>query len=138
MLHHIEWHNALLSLKLNKKDEIFPIFEKLISNKDGVAPLEYLADNISLLWYCIIEDIIIPRTWNNEMHKYIDKYFPDIGFKFVDLHRSMLAATGSSEEREAYLKWIETEDNNARSTLTELTQGFIAFLMVITLIQSVI
>ena len=127
MLHHIEWHNALLSLKLNKKDEIFPIFEKLISNKDGVAPLEYLADNISLLWYCIIEDIIIPRTWNNEMHKYIDKYFPDIGFKFVDLHRSMLAATGSSEEREAYLKWIETEDNNARSTLTELTQGFIAF-----------
>jgi len=127
MLHHIDWHDALLSLKLNKKNEVFSIFEDLISNKDGVAPLEYLADNVSLLWYCIIKDINVPHTWNIEMHEYIEKHFPDIGFKFVDLHRSMLVASASHEIRENYFMKIESEDSHIKSTLKELTEGFISF-----------
>jgi len=127
MLHHIDWHDALLSLKLNKKNEVFSIFENLISNKNGVAPLEYLADNVSLLWYCIIKDITVPHTWNIEMHEYIEKHFPDIGFKFVDLHRSMLVASASHEIRENYFMKIESEDSQIKSTLKELTEGFISF-----------
>ena len=126
MTHHVLWHDALLALKRNEKNEIYSMCKNLVANKSGAGNLEYFADNASLLWYCVIEGIKVPSLWFVQMYEYADTNFPDIGFKFVDLHRSMMAATLSKEEREEYLARISKHDNNDTSSLINLTQGFMA------------
>ena len=127
MLHHLLWHDALLALKTNEKNEIYSICKNLIANKNGAGNLEYFADNASLLWYCVIEDIKVPSLWFVEMYDYADKFFPNIGIKFADLHRSMMAATLSQEGREEYLAKINKLDNDNQSSLIDLAKGFMAY-----------
>ncbi len=125
--HHLQWHDALCALKLDNKDEVYDICRKLINTKKKTLPLDYLADNTSLLWYCIINNIEVPKSWFIRISTFLEDAFPDIGFNFVDMHRLMITATQGSEERDSLLKKLHNSQNSEQNYLTDLFNGFISF-----------
>jgi len=125
MEHHLRWHDALLAIKLGKFNEISNIYSDFLLDSDATTPLEYLADNASLLWYCIINDIKVPNTWLSEIYNYAKTQYPEIGFKFVDMHRSMMSVILKSQQRTDYIN--EFVLNDADDLCIELSKGLMKF-----------
>ena len=125
--HHLLWHDALCALKLNAEDEVYEICKRLINTKKKTLPMDYLADNSSLLWYCVINNIDVPNSWFIKISTFIKDAFPDIGFNFVDMQRLMITATQGSKERDSLLKKLYNSQNPDQKYLTDLFNGFISF-----------
>jgi len=125
MEHHLRWHDALLAIKLGKFDEIINIYSDFLLEFDTTTPLEYLADNASLLWYCIINDIKVPDAWLAEIYNYTKKQYPEIGFKFVDMHRSMMSVILNNQQRADYINEFALNDND--DLCMRLSKGFMKF-----------
>jgi len=125
MEHHLRWHDALLAIKLNKLDEITNIYSDFLLQFDTTTPLEYLADNASLLWYCVINDIKIPDAWLTEIYNYTKRQYPEVGFKFVDMHRSMMSVILNNQQRVDYINEFALNDSDDLSI--ELSKGFMKF-----------
>ena len=127
MKHHLRWHDALLAIKLKKIEEINDIYENYMLADKDTSPLEYLADNASILWYCKINGVEIPDSWMIEMYDYANTLFPDFGFNFADMHKLMVASVLKPEKQAALLRKL---DKNVESgvLLINLFNGFISFL----------
>jgi len=125
MEHHLRWHDALLAIKLGKFDEIINIYSGFLLEFDTTTPLEYLADNASLLWYCIINDIRVPDAWLSDIYNYTKTQYPEIGFKFVDMHRSMMSVILNNQHRADYINEFALNDSDDLSM--ELSKGFMKF-----------
>ena len=127
MKHHLRWHDALLAIKLKKIEEINDIYENYMLADKDTSPLEYLADNASILWYCKINDIEIPDSWMIEIYDYVNTLFPDFGFNFADMHKLMVASALKPEKQASLLRKL---DKNVESDvlLINLFNGFISFL----------
>ena len=125
MEHHLRWHDALLAIKLGKFDEIINIYSGFLLEFDTTTPLEYLADNASLLWYCIINDIRVPDSWLSDIYNYTKTQYPEIGFKFVDMHRSMMSVILNNQHRADYINEFALNDSDDLSM--ELSKGFMKF-----------
>ena len=127
MKHHLRWHDALLAIKLKKIEEINDIYENYMLADKDTSPLEYLADNASILWYCKINGIKIPDSWMIEMYDYANTLFPDFGFNFADMHKLMVASALKPEKQASLLRKL---DKNVESDvlLINLFNGFISFL----------
>jgi hypothetical protein len=92
MEHHLRWHDALLAIKEGQLNEIKDIYSDFLREDLKTSPLEYFADNASLLWYCLINKIDIPASWYSELYEFSKKHYPEFGFKFADMHKLMMAS----------------------------------------------
>ena len=127
MKHHLMWHDALLALKLKRYGEINNIYENYMLTDKDTSPLEYLADNASMLWYCKINGIEIPDSWMIEMYNYANSLFPDFGFNFADMHKIMAATSLNSDKQTSFLKELE-KNVESDVLLINLFNGLISFL----------
>ena len=127
MKHHLMWHDALLALKLKRYGEINNIYENYMLTDKDTSPLEYLADNASMLWYCKINGIEIPDSWMIEMYNYANSLFPDFGFNFADMHKIMAATSLDSDKQTSFLKKLE-KNVESDVLLINLFNGLISFL----------
>ena len=127
MKHHLMWHDALLALKLNRFGEINNIYENYMLTDKDTSPLEYLADNASMLWYCKINGIEIPDSWMIEMYNYANSLFPDFGFNFADMHKIMAATSLNPDKQTSFLKELE-KNVESDALLINLFNGLISFL----------
>ncbi len=127
MKHHLMWHDALLALKLKRYGEINNIYENYMLTDKDTSPLEYLADNASMLWYCKINGIEIPDSWMIEMYNYANSLFPDFGFNFADMHKIMAATSLNPDKQTSFLKELE-KNVESDVLLINLFNGLISFL----------
>ena len=127
MKHHLMWHDALLALKLKRFGEINNIYENYMLTDKDTSPLEYLADNASMLWYCKINGIEIPDSWMIEMYNYANSLFPDFGFNFADMHKIMAATSLNPDKQTSFLKELE-KNVESDVLLINLFNGLISFL----------
>lgn len=127
MKHHLMWHDALLALKLKRYGEINNIYENYMLTDKDTSPLEYLADNASMLWYCKINGIEIPDSWMIEMYNYANSLFPDFGFNFADMHKIMAATSLNTDKQTSLLKELE-KNVESDVLLINLFNGLISFL----------
>ena len=111
MEHHLRWHDALLALKEGQLNEIKAIYTDFLCEDFKTSPLEYLADNASLLWYCLINKIDIPLSRYSELYEFSKKHYPEFGFKFADMHKLMMASIVDSRN---YIE-IKNKINNVYS-----------------------
>ncbi len=127
MKHHLMWHDALLALKLKRFGEINNIYENYMLTDKDTSPLEYLADNASILWYCKINGIEIPDSWMIEMYNYANSLFPDFGFNFADMHKIIAATSLNTDKQTSLLKELE-KNVESDVLLINLFNGLISFL----------
>ena len=127
MKHHLMWHDALLALKLKRYGEINNIYENYMLTDKDTSPLEYLADNASILWYCKINGIEIPDSWMIEMYNYANSLFPDFGFNFADMHKIIAATSLNTDKQTSLLKELE-KNVESDVLLINLFNGLISFL----------
>tara|TARA_B100001057_G_scaffold150700_1_gene150593 strand:+ start:6200 stop:7354 length:1155 start_codon:yes stop_codon:yes gene_type:complete len=127
MKHHLMWHDALLALKLKRFGEINNIYENYMLTDKDTSPLEYLADNASMLWYCKINGIEIPDSWMIEMYNYANSLFPDFGFNFADMHKIIAATSLNTDKQTSLLKELE-KNVESDVLLINLFNGLISFL----------
>jgi len=127
MKHHLMWHDALLALKLKRYGEINNIYENYMLTDKDTSPLEYLADNASMLWYCKINGIEIPDSWMIEMYNYANSLFPDFGFNFADMHKIIAATSLNTDKQTSLLKELE-KNVESDVLLINLFNGLISFL----------
>ena len=97
MEHHLRWHDALLAIKEGQLNEITVIYSDFLREDFKTSPLEYFADNASLLWYCLINKIDIPLSWYSDLYEFSKKHYPEFGFKFADMHKLMVASIVDNE-----------------------------------------
>ena len=79
-------------LRMVNSTKIKAIYSDFLYEDFKTSPLEYLADNASLLWYCLINKIDIPLSRYSELYEFSKKYYPEFGFKFADMHKLMMAS----------------------------------------------
>ena len=127
MKHHLMWHDALLALKLKRFGEINNIYENYMLTDKDTSPLEYLADNASMLWYCKINGIEIPDSWMIEMYDYANSLYPDFGFNFADMHKIIAATSLNTDKQTSLLKELE-KNVESDVLLINLFNGLISFL----------
>ena len=97
MEHHLRWHDALLAIKAGQLSEIKIIYSDFLCEDFKTSPLEYFADNASLLWYCLINKIDVPLSWYSDLYQFSKKHYPEFGLKFADMHKLMVASVVDNE-----------------------------------------
>ena len=107
MRHHLAWHLALLNLEggsINKKSMDRLYREQFDPNVADPMPLTTYSDNASILWRCCLNKIPLDSSFVEQSLNYGKRYYPELGFSFVDMHRVLLTALSGKEEKVAELR----------------------------------
>ena len=99
MRHHLVWHQALLNLQEGLADQraLSALFKtELDPNVADPMPLTTFSDNASFLWRCQLNNTPLEQAHVTQTLEYANKFYPEMGFSFADLHIVFVTAlTGS-------------------------------------------
>lgn len=144
MRHHLIWHLALLSLETGDQETLLDVYkEELDAELCDPMPLSTLSDNASLLWRCVLNNLVVPARTSRNVMDYAQQKYPQVGFPFADVHRSMMTALQSKQEQREWLDQLNQLDSETGQSVTEFTKGFSAFVdgdyqKVITILERVL
>jgi tetratricopeptide (TPR) repeat protein len=129
---HLSWHIALAALEAGDLDGALNIYEQHIRPSDSwYPPMIVLTDSASLLWrLSLLGKTGLDPYWQ-EVAAYGDRFFPQAGAHFADVHYALVAAATGNEVLATRLAQMESREADGKlapgSSAIGLCRGAQAF-----------
>jgi hypothetical protein len=129
---HLSWHVALTMLEAGDTDGALQIYQRQIKPRDsGYPPLNVFTDCASLLWrLSLAGQTDLASDWQ-EVAAFGEKFFPQAGAHFADVHYALAAAATGNPRLEIRLTEMATRHANGRlapgPSAIDLCRGVRAF-----------
>lgn len=129
---HLSWHVALTALEAGDAEGALQIYQRQIKPRDsGYPPLNVFTDCASLLWrLSLAGQTGLTPHWQ-EVAAFGEKFFPQAGAHFADVHYALAAAATGSAQIETRLTEMEVRQANGRlapgPSAIDLCRGVRAF-----------
>ncbi|MEH2531638.1 tetratricopeptide (TPR) repeat protein [Bradyrhizobium sp. AZCC 1588] len=129
---HLAWHVALTLLDAGNLDGALAIYEQHIKPADRpYPPLNIFTDGASLLWrLALAGQTGLEARWQ-DIAAYGEKYFPQAGAHFADVHFALATAMTGSDALETRLAQLEARAADGKllpgQTAIDLCRGIRAF-----------
>jgi hypothetical protein len=129
---HLAWHSALSALDAGDLDGALAVYEQQIKPAGRpYPPLNIFTDGASLLWRLTLAGQTGLEPHWRDMAAYGEKYFPQAGAHFADVHYALAAAMAGSDALETRLAQLEEREAAGKlapgRTAIELCRGIKAF-----------
>jgi hypothetical protein len=129
---HLAWHGALSALDAGDLDGALAVYEQQIKPAGRpYPPLNIFTDGTSLLWRLALAGQAGLEPHWRDMAAYGERYFPQAGAHFADVHHALAGAMIGSDALEARMVQLEERDAAGRlapgRTAIELCRGIKAF-----------
>jgi len=129
---HLAWHVALTNLDEGDLDGALAIYEQHIKPAGRpYPPLNIFTDGASLLWRLSLAGQTGLEPHWRDVAAYGEKYFPQAGAHFADVHFALAAAMGGSDALDTRLAQLEARAADGKlapgSCAIELCRGIRAF-----------
>ena len=106
---HLCWHVALTALEAGDADAALAIYERQIRPQGSpYPPLNVFTDCASLLWRISLAGKAGLESHWQEVAAYGERFFPQAGAHFADVHYALLAAATGREALHTRLAQLET------------------------------
>ena len=122
------WHGALSALDAGDLDGALAVYEQQIKPADRpYPPLNIFTDGASLLWRLALAGQSGLEPHWRDMAAYGEKYFPQAGAHFADVHHALAAAMTGSDALDIRLSQLEEREAAGKlapgRTAIELCRG---------------
>ena len=129
---HLAWHGALSALDAGDLDGALAVYEQQIKPAGRpYPPLNIFTDGASLLWRLSLAGQPGLEPHWRDMVAYGEKYFPQAGAHFADVHLALAAAMTGNDSLEIRLAQLEEREANGKlapgRAAIELCRGIKAF-----------
>jgi hypothetical protein len=129
---HLSWHIALTALEAGDLDGALKIYEQHIRPSDSrYPPMIVFTDSASLMWRLSLAGKTGLEPYWQEVAAYGDRFFPQAGPHFADVHYALVAAATGSGVLATRLEQMEARDADGKlapgSSAIELCHGIRAF-----------
>ena len=129
---HLAWHIALTNLDEGDVDGALDIYEQYIKPAGRpYPPLNIFTDGASLLWRLSLAGKAGLEPHWRDMAAYGEKYFPQAGAHFADVHFALTATTAGSDALETRLAQLEARAADGKlapgRSAIDLCRGIKAF-----------
>jgi len=129
---HLWWHLALTALDAGDLDGALAIYEQQIKPAARpYPPLNIFTDGASLLWRLSLAGQTGLEPHWHDVAAYGEKYFPQAGAHFADVHHALSAAATGSESLETRLAQLEARAADGKlapgRSAIDLCRGIRAF-----------
>ncbi len=129
---HLSWHIALTALEAGNLDGALKIYEQHIRPSDSrYPPMIVFTDSASLLWRLSLAGKAGLDPYWQEVAAYGDRFFPQAGAHFADVHYALVAAATGREVLKTRLAQMETREADGKlapgSSAIALCRGAQAF-----------
>jgi tetratricopeptide (TPR) repeat protein len=129
---HLSWHIALTALEAGDLDGALEIYEQHIRSSDSrYPPMIVFTDSASLMWRLSLAGKTGLEPHWQEVAAYGDRFFPQAGAHFADIHYALVAAATGSGVLATRLAQMEARDADGKlapgSSAIELCRGIRAF-----------
>ena len=105
---HLCWHLALAAIETGNADTALAIYERQIRPPDSpYPPLNVLTDSASLLWRLSLTGTSGLEPHWREVAAYGDRFFPQAGAHFGDVHYALVAAATDRDALQTRLTQME-------------------------------
>ncbi len=105
---HLAWHGALSALDAGDLDGALAVYEQQIKPAGRpYPPLNIFTDGASLLWRLSLAGKTGLEPHWRDMVAYGEKYFPQAGAHFADVHHALAAAMTGSDTLETRMAQLE-------------------------------
>jgi hypothetical protein len=112
---HLAWHGALSALDAGDLDGALAVYEQQIKPAGRpYPPLNIFTDGASLLWRLSLAGQPGLEPHWRDMVAYGEKYFPQAGAHFADVHYALAAAMTGGDTLEARLAQLEARDASGK------------------------
>jgi tetratricopeptide (TPR) repeat protein len=112
---HLCWHIALTALEAGDLDGALAIYQRHIRPAGApYPPLNVFTDSASLLWrFSLLGKTGLEPYWQ-EVAAYGDRFFPQAGAHFADVHYALVAAATGGEVLETRLAQMGTREADGK------------------------
>jgi Tfp pilus assembly protein PilF len=129
---HLCWHVALTALEAGDADGALAIYQRQIKPTGSpYPPLNVFTDCASLLWRISLAGKTGLESHWQEVAAYGDRFFPQAGAHFADVHYALLAAATGREALQTRLAQLETRAADGKlgpgTSMIGLCRGIQAF-----------
>jgi Tfp pilus assembly protein PilF len=129
---HLSWHVALTALEAGDSEGALQIYQQQIRPRDSrYPPLNVFTDCASLLWRLALAGQTGLEPHWQEVAAFGEKFFPQAGAHFADVHYALTAAATGNEKLETRLAEMEARRANGRlapgPSAIDLCRGVSAF-----------
>src|SRR6266852_4248979 len=129
---HLSWHIALTALEAGDLDGALKIYEQHIRPPDSRnPPMIVFTDSASLMWRLSLAGKAGLDPYWQEVAAYGDRFFPQAGAHFADVHYALVAAATGREVLKTRLAQMETREADGKlapgSSAIALCHGIRAF-----------
>jgi hypothetical protein len=129
---HLAWHVALTNLDEGDLDGALAIYEQHIKPADRpYPPLNIFTDGASLLWRLSLAGQAGLEPHWRDVAAYGEKYFPQAGAHFADVHLALAAAMAGGDALEKRLAQLEAREADGKlmpgRAAIDLCRGIRAF-----------
>ncbi len=129
---HLAWHGALSALDAGDLDGALAVYEQQIKPAGRpYPPLNIFTDGASLLWRLSLAGQPGLEPHWRDMVAYGEKYFPQAGAHFADVHYALAAAMTGDDALEARLVQLEAREAGGKlapgRAAIDLCRGIKAF-----------
>jgi hypothetical protein len=129
---HLSWHVALTALEAGDLERALAIYQQHIRPAGApYPPLNVFTDCASLLWRLSLAGKTGLEPYWQEVAAYGDRFFPQAGAHFADVHYALVAAATGSGVLATRLAQMETRDADGKlapgSSAIGLCRGAQAF-----------
>jgi hypothetical protein len=129
---HLSWHIALTALEAGDLDGALKIYEQHIRPSDSrYPPMIVFTDSASLMWRLSLAGKTGLEPYWQEVAAYGDRFFPQAGPHFADVHYALVAAATGGGVLATRLAQMEARDADGKlapgSSAIELCHGIRAF-----------
>jgi hypothetical protein len=112
---HLWWHISLTALDEGDLDTALAIYEQQIKPADRpYPPLNIFTDGASLLWRLALAGKSGLEPHWRDVAAYGDRYFPQAGAHFADVHHALSAAATGGEALDTRLAQLEARAADGR------------------------
>jgi tetratricopeptide (TPR) repeat protein len=112
---HLSWHIALTALEAGDVDGALKIYEQHIRPSDSrYPPMIVFTDSASLMWRLSLLGKTGLEPYWQEVAAYGDRFFPQAGAHFADVHYALVAAATGSGILATRLAQMEARDADGK------------------------
>jgi len=105
---HLCWHVALTAIEAGDPDAALEIYQRQIRPTGSpYPPLNVFTDTASLLWRLSLAGTAGLEPYWREVAAYGDRFFPQAGAHFADVHYALMASTTNQEGLQTRLAQME-------------------------------
>lgn len=112
---HLCWHVALTAIEAGDTDGALDIYQRQIRPRDsGYPPLNVFTDCASLLWRLSLAGQTDLKSDWQQVTAFGERFFPQAGAHFADVHYALAAAATGNEKLETRLTEMAARQANGR------------------------